>query len=343
MRNLFDLTKKELEDILVKEGGKKFNAVQIFNWLYKKKVFLPEEMLNLPKSIRVKFNKLFAAELPREIKRTVSKNKDAIKYLFALQDGKKIETVLMRQPYGNTLCVSTQIGCAYGCYMCATGQMGLKRNLLPGEITGQLVAVEFIEKVKVNNIVFMGMGEPLANYDNLKSSIEIFSDKDGICLHNKRLTVSTCGLVKGIRQLITDGLKVNLSVSLHSTFESVRNKLVPVNKKHPITELFKAMKDFNREVNTHVTIEYVLIAGVNDGIGEVDNLIDLINKYELNVKVNLIPVNAIGQNDGEMSKSSEETIKMWQKKLENVKIIVTARMERGADIKAACGQLAGEG
>ena len=323
---------------MIELGGKKFNAVQVFNWLYKNRVTSFSAMTNLSNVLRPQFEKEFELPLLKILRTAKSRNEDAVKYLFELSDGKKIETVLMLQPYGNTLCVSTQVGCAYGCFMCATGKMGFTRNLRPGEMTGQLLAVEKEAGVKVKNIVFMGMGEPLANYENLTKAIAIFSDPAGICINQRRITVSTCGIVPGIKKLIEAKSRVRLSISLHSTFDSVRNKLIPVNKKYNIAALMETLREYCVSTKLQLTIEYVLIAGLNDGMGEVDNLIELIRKYNLDVKVNLIPVNPVDK----LAFSSEEIINLWQKKLENARITSTVRIERGADIMAACGQLAGE-
>ncbi|OGF51061.1 MAG: hypothetical protein A2231_00230 [Candidatus Firestonebacteria bacterium RIFOXYA2_FULL_40_8] len=475
MKNIFDLTKEELAARIIALGGKKFNAAQVFNWLYKNRVETFSAMSNLSRNLRPKLEEEFELPFFNIVRKAESRNEDAVKYLFELADGKKIESVLMLQPYGNTLCVSTQVGCAYGCFMCATGKMGLIRNLLPGEMTGQLLAIEKDKGVKVKNIVFMGMGEPLANYDNLKKAIELFSDSDGIGVNQRRITVSTCGILPGIKKLIEDKLRVKLSISLHSTFDSVRDKLVPVNKKYNLAHLFETLREYctstmfqitieyvliegindgigevdnlitlirkynlgvkvknivfmgmgeplanydnlkkaielfsdsdgigvnqrritvstcgilpgikkliedklrvklsislhstfdsvrdklvpvNKKYNLahlfetlreyctstmfQITIEYVLIEGINDGIGEVDNLITLIRKYNLDVKVNIIPVNPVNK----LMFSKEEIINLWQKKLENARITSTVRIERGADILAACGQLAGEG
>ncbi|MCX5776241.1 MAG: 23S rRNA (adenine(2503)-C(2))-methyltransferase RlmN [Candidatus Firestonebacteria bacterium] len=338
MKNLFDLTKEELAAQIVEQGGKKFNAVQIFNWIYKNRVTSFSVMSNLSKLLRPRLEAEFELSFLNILKVQKSKNEDAVKYLFELADGKKIESVLMLQPYGNTLCVSTQVGCAYGCFMCATGKMGLSRNLLPGEIVGQLLTVEKERGVKVQNIVFMGMGEPLANYENLKKSIDIFSDSDGININQRRITVSTCGIIPGIKRLIDDKLRVRLSISLHSTFDKVRDKIVPVNKKYNIAALLNSLKEYCSSTKLELTIEYVLIEDMNDDISEVENLIVLIRKYNLDAKVNIIPVNSVGG----LTFRNEERINLWQKKLENAKIISTVRIERGADILAACGQLAGE-
>ena len=339
MKNIFDLTKEELAARIIALGGKKFNAAQVFNWLYKNRVETFSAMSNLSRNLRPKLEEEFELPFFNIVRKAESRNEDAVKYLFELADGKKIESVLMLQPYGNTLCVSTQVGCAYGCFMCATGKMGLIRNLLPGEMTGQLLAIEKDKGVKVKNIVFMGMGEPLANYDNLKKAIELFSDSDGIGVNQRRITVSTCGILPGIKKLIEDKLRVKLSISLHSTFDSVRDKLVPVNKKYNLAHLFETLREYCTSTMFQITIEYVLIEGINDGIGEVDNLITLIRKYNLDVKVNIIPVNPVNK----LTFSKEEIINLWQKKLENARITSTVRIERGADILAACGQLAGEG
>lgn len=339
MKNIFDLTKEELAARLVIIGGKKFNAVQVFNWLYKNRAVSFAAMTNLSKTLRPKLEDEFELAFLKTIKEAESRNGDAVKFLFELADGKKIETVLMLQPYGNTLCVSTQVGCAYGCFMCATGKMGLTRNLLPGEMTGQLLATERNREVKIKNIVFMGMGEPLANYENLRKAIELFADSGGLNINQRRQTVSTCGLLPGIKRIIEDKLRIRLSVSLHSTFDSVRDKLVPVNKKYNIAALLGLLREYCAATGFDVTIEYVLIEGLNDGEGEAEHLIELIRKYNLDVKVNIIPVNPVDK----LNFSSKETINLWQKKLENAKIINTVRIERGADISAACGQLAGEG
>jgi 23S rRNA (adenine2503-C2)-methyltransferase len=246
----------------------------------------------------------------------------------------------MIQDYGNTACLSTQVGCAYGCFMCATGKNGLKRNLTPAEIVSQFISLIKLEDIKIQNIVFMGMGEPLANYDNFKKSIDILTDNDGLAIGFRRITVSTCGVVTGIKRLIRDNLRINLSVSLHSTFNPKRDQLVPANKKHNIHELFTVCKEFSVHFKVPVTFEYVLINGVNDGLEECDNLIALIKEYKLEAKINLIPVNDVKAK--KLKPSAENIINLWQKKLENAKIINTSRHERGADIAAACGQLAGE-
>lgn len=339
MTDIKNLTKQEFVNEVLKLGGKKFNAIQIFEWIYKKRSGSFEIMTNLSKPLRVLLLKVFYIGELRVLKKQISANKDTVKYLFKLEDGNKIETVLMKQSYGNTVCISTQAGCGFNCIMCATGKIGFIRNLTTSEIISQLLFVEKEENEPVKNIVFMGMGEPLANYDNFKKSVEILEDKDGLSVNYKRMTVSTCGLVPKIEKMVEDDFKINLAVSLHSVLDKTRDVLVPVNKKYNLRELFLACKKYYQHFKMQVTFEYALIKGLNDSEENCNRLIDFIEKYNLPSKVNLIPVNTV--KFCRFKPSGEEVINMWQGKLENAKIIATVRTERGADINAACGQLAG--
>ncbi len=343
MKNILDLTKTELEKEILSFGGKKFNTNQVLEWVYKKKTFSFEAMTNLPKAFREKFTKFYTAEAPVLVKKLVSKTGETSKYLLRCSDGELIETVLMSHTGRYTICISSQSGCVYNCAMCSTGKMGFKRNLSIGEITGQVFAAEKdMDPDKYTgayNIVFMGMGEPLANYVNFKGAFRNFTDRNCFGVSPKRITVSTCGVVPGIEKMLEDGIKTNLSVSLHAVRDNLRDSLVPVNKKFNLNKLFNACAKYAVFSREDLTFEYVMIKGLNDSIKDALELVAILGDIRVKCKVNLIPYNEV--NIKGFAPSNNDTLDAWREKLELAGIIVTVRREMGADINAACGQLAG--
>ena len=342
-KNIYNLTKKDLEDFIKNKNFKLFRASQIWNWLYVKgtKSFL--EMDNLPNDLIKLLDISFSISLLK-VKESYISEDGTKKWLFKLKDGKEIETVFIPEGKRGTICVSSQVGCSLSCSFCHTGTMKLERNLELEEILGQIITVKFFledwrkktEEKIVTNIVFMGMGEPLLNYNNVINSINILCDTEGLAISKRKITLSTSGIVNKIKDFQRD-TDVNLAVSLHAAFDNIRDELVPVNKKWPITRLFKELEVYNStERKKRITFEYIMLDGVNDSIKDAKQLIKLISP--LKSKVNLIPFNPWP--DSSYNVSSPDKIDKFKKFiLENGKIIATIRMPRGDDILAACGQL----
>jgi 23S rRNA (adenine2503-C2)-methyltransferase len=339
VKDIKNLIKEEIEKEVLNLGGKRFNAIQILHWLYKKRVSSFEIMSDLPKSLRAKLMKFFYIGELKVIQKQVSKKQDTVKYLFECEDARRIESVLINQNGRYTICVSSQVGCPFKCKICATGKIGFIRNLTSSEIVNQILKIEKEEGIITNNIVFMGMGEPLANYDNFKKAVKLVTDKDAMGVSYTRLTLSTCGLIPGIEKLIEDNLKINLSISLHSVIDSLRSSLIPINKKYSIKKLLTVCKKYNKYFKLPVTFEYVLIKGINDSLNDCNRLIKLVKDFDVFCKVNLIPLNIVKMT--EFKPSSEEVVKAWQERLEAANIVTTVRSKRGNDISAGCGQLAG--
>jgi 23S rRNA (adenine2503-C2)-methyltransferase len=340
-----DLTNLSLElltEYLVSLGLPKYRGIQVFSWLYRPHVTDFSQMTDLSKelhktlSTRARFNWPQIAE--------VECSRDGtIKYGFKLNDDNYIEAVLIPEGDRSTLCVSTQVGCAMGCEFCLTGSMGFKRNLTPGEIVGQVVKVRdwLIDNNNnaegLNNLVFMGMGEPLANFDNLLVALEVLVEQRGLDFSERRITVSTCGLVPKIIEL-GQKTKVNLAVSLHSVDDSIRSKLMPINKKYPLAELLEACRNFPMPKRKRIMFEYILIRGLNDSEADAENLAQKLK--DIPCKINLLPFN---ESEGiPFRRPSDETIEIFQQILWKAGYTVLIRSSRGADISAACGQLAGK-
>jgi len=342
-KNIYNLTKKDLEDFIKNKNFKLFRARQIWNWLYVKgtKSFL--EMNNLPNALIKLLDISFSISLLK-VKESYISEDGTKKWLFKLKDGKEIETVFIPEGKRGTICVSSQVGCSLSCSFCHTGTMKLERNLELEEILGQIITVKFFledwrkktEEKIVTNIVFMGMGEPLLNYNNVINSINILCDTEGLAISKRKITLSTSGIVNKIKDFQRD-TDVNLAVSLHAAFDNIRDELVPVNKKWPISRLFKELEVYNStERKKRITFEYIMLEGVNDSLKDAKQLIKLISP--LKSKVNLIPFNPWP--DSSYNVSSPDKIDKFKKFiLENGKIIATIRMPRGDDILAACGQL----
>jgi len=326
---------KEVEEKLTREGFPSFRARQIFHWLYQQKVSSFQEMSNLPKKLLSWLDFVFIIEQMKPIK--IQKSRDGSeKFLFQLNDGQLIESVLIRNKKRNTICISSQVGCLWNCLFCASGKGGFKRNLSTGEIIEQVLSVQKLTKEMIHNIVFMGMGEPFNNYNNVMKSIQIINSKQGINIGARKITISTCGIIPGIVKLMAYPMQIELSVSLHSADEKTRSVLMPVNNKYPLQELVNACRNYVRKKKRQVTFEYLMLRGINDSIEQANKLIHLIMDFD--AKVNLIIYNPI-DNQTDLLPSDEQTIFIFQRVLKENHIPVTIRHSRGQDINAACGQL----
>ena len=340
-----DLTNLSLElltEYLVSLGLPKYRGIQVFSWLYRPHVTDFSQMTDLSKELQKTLSARARFNWPQIAEVECSRD-GTIKYGFKLNDDNYIEAVLIPEGDRSTLCVSTQVGCAMGCEFCLTGSMGFKRNLTPGEIVGQVVKVRdwLVDNNNnaegLNNLVFMGMGEPLANFDNLLVALEILIEQRGLDFSERRITVSTCGLVPKIIEL-GQKTKVNLAVSLHSVDDSIRSKLMPINKKYPVPELLEACRNFPMPKRKRIMFEYILIRGLNDSEADAENLAQKLQ--DIPCKINLLPFN---ESEGiPFRRPSDETIEIFQKILWKAGYTVLIRSSRGADISAACGQLAGK-
>ena len=333
MKKIRDYTLEELETELINLGEKKYRAKQIFAWLYKSLRSF-DEMTDLPKELIEKLKNNFILDCI-EIE-TFQKSKDGtIKYLLKLSDGNKIESVLMQYKYGYTVCVSNQVGCKMGCNFCASAKIGYIRDLTPAEIIGQILEIEKKENVKVSNIVFMGIGEPFDNYDNVLKAIRIINDPKGLNIGARHISISTCRLVDKILRFSEENIQCNLCISLHSSRDDVRSGMMPVNKKYNILEIMNACKKYIEKTNRRITFEYALVDGVNDSKEDAIHLAKLLRGMLCHV--NLIPINKI--KDGKYEKSTTERIMAFRDTLNEKGIVATIRRELGSDISAACGQL----
>lgn len=331
--NIKDLSPSELEVYFSDINEKSFRVKQVSKWLYQKYINSFDSMTDLSYDLRERLKVDFPETRSSKIIDTLKSTDGTIKYLFELEDGKRIESVLIPDKKRNTLCVSSQVGCALGCTFCLTGVLGKIRNLTPAEIVDQYLHIR--KENSINNIVFMGMGEPLDNLENLVTSIELLTGSDFIGISQRRITVSTSGLVPRIREL-AKRLAVNLSVSLNAPNNNLRNKLMPINKKYSIRDLKGSVKKFPFPKRKLLTFEYVLLNGVNDSDELAFELVDLLR--DLNCKVNLIPFN---EADPLPYKSpSSERVSSFQKILVLSGINARVRKNRGRDILGACGQLA---
>ena len=331
--NLYGLTRQELEQYFVRIGEKKFKATQVFEWLYQHRVNSMEEFSNIKKEIREQLQKDFSLELPKVIKREV--DTDVEKYLFELEDQERIEAVLMRHNYGLSVCVSSEVGCNMGCKFCESGRLKKVRNLETHEMVGQILVIESLIKERLSSVVIMGIGEPLDNYDNVIGFIKIINDAKGIAIGARHITLSTCGIIPKIKDLSDLEIQINLAISLHAPNDTLRNKLMPINKAYPLKELIKTIKDYIKKTNRRVTIEYILLKDVNDKKEHAKELANLLRG--MNIYVNLIPYNET--NHIEFKKSDKQTIDDFYETLQQEKIQVTVRREFGSSISAACGQL----
>lgn len=334
MKNIKDYDLEDLKKELISIGEKPFRAEQIFKWLYQEKVKDFDEMTNLSLDLRKKLKENYTI-CNYEILRKQESKDGTIKYLFDVLDGNAIETVLMQYHHGKTVCVSSQIGCKMGCKFCASTGIQFVRNLTAGEIVEQILAVEQDINDKISNIVFMGIGEPLDNYNNVIKAIKIMNNPKGLEIGTRHISISTSGLVPRIYDLANEKIQCTLSISLHATTDEKRSSMMPVNNRYNIEELMKACKDYIKITNKRISFEYALAKDNNDNLEDAQRLVDLLKGMLCHV--NLIPINKI--ENGKFSKSTNENILKFRDFLNEHGIVATVRRELGSDIDAACGQL----
>lgn len=333
MKSIFDYKLDDLIEYFSSIDEAAYKAKQVFDWIYKKRVFDFDLMSNLSKESREKLKSNLDISLLTLKKLQTSE--DANKYLFELSDGNLIEAVLMRHDYGNSVCVSSQVGCNMGCSFCESGLLHKVRDLMPGEIVRQILMIESDIKERISSVVVMGIGEPFDNYDNIMNFIRIINEPLGLAIGARHITVSTSGLIPKIIEYANESIQTNLAVSLHAPNNELRTKIMKINKAYPIEELMSAIKEYNTITKRRVTIEYILLRDVNDSIKEADELIELLKG--LNVYVNLIPYNETSHI--EYKRSDNDTVMKFYDRLKRGGINVTVRRRFGNSIDAACGQL----
>ena len=334
MKKIKDFLLDELKEEMISVGEKPFRATQIWEWLYKENVSSFDEMTNLSTELREKLKSNYEIGTYKIIKKLESKD-GTKKFLFDILDGNAIETVLMDYKFGKSICVSTQVGCKMGCKFCASTGIDFVRSLSSGEIVEQILAVQREENVKVSNVVYMGIGEPLDNYDNVVKSFKILNDQKGLNIGARHISISTSGLVPKIKQLADEQLQCTLSISLHATTNEKRNEMMPVNKVYPIEELIEACKYYIKKTGRRISFEYALAKDNNDNLDDAKRLVKLLKG--MIAHVNLIPINKI--ENGKYIKSTNENILKFRDYLNENGIVATVRRELGSDIDAACGQL----
>ncbi|MBR1748367.1 MAG: 23S rRNA (adenine(2503)-C(2))-methyltransferase RlmN [Bacilli bacterium] len=331
--NIYGITREKLEEYFLRIDEKKFKAIQILEWFYQKRVHSFEECSNIKKEVIERLKSDFSLHLPNIIKREM--DGDTEKFLFELEDKERVEAVLMKHNYGNSLCVSSEVGCNMGCKFCESGRLKKIRNLKSSEMVGQILQVEKESGVRISSIVIMGIGEPLDNYENVVDFIKIINDAKGLAIGARHITLSTCGIIPKIYELSELPLQINLAISLHAPNDELRSKIMPINKAYSLKELMVAVKDYISKTNRRVTMEYVLLKGVNDSLEQAIELAKLLRG--LNVYVNLIPYNETSHI--EFQKSEKKRIDAFYEALVKQHINVTIRKEFGSKISAACGQL----
>lgn len=334
MKNIKNFDLEDLTEELLKLGEKKFRAEQIFKWLYIDKVKEFEQMTNLSIGLREKLKSEYSMCNFKILKKQESSD-GTKKYLFDVLDGNAIETVVMEYHHGKTICVSSQIGCKMGCKFCASTGLKFERNLSPGEIVEQIVAVEQDLGDKISNIVFMGIGEPFDNYDNVMKAIKIINNQKGLNIGARHISVSTSGLVPMIYKFADEKYQCTLSISLHATNDKKRSEMMPINNRYNIKELIEACKYYINKTNKRISFEYALAKDNNDNLDDAKELVKLLKGMLCHV--NLIPINKI--ENGQYVKSSNENIIKFRDYLNENGIVATIRRELGSDIDAACGQL----
>ena len=331
--NIYDLTKTELENYLININEKKYKATQIYEWLYQHRVKSFNEMSNLKKELIANLNSSFTMnDLKIEL---VQESKLVKKFLFKLYDNQYIEAVLMYHDYGLSVCISSEVGCNMGCKFCESGRLKKVRDLTPHEMVLQILLIEEYIKERISSVVIMGIGEPFDNYDNVMKFIRIINDPKGIAIGARHITVSTCGIIPKIYDLIKENIQINLAISLHAPTNEIRNKIMPVNKVYNLSELIPCLQVYISKTNRRVTIEYVMLNNVNDTLDCAKELVHLLKN--MNIYVNLIPYNET--NNIEFKKSSKDKILAFYDYLKKNNINVTIRKEFGLEIDAACGQL----
>lgn len=331
--SIYDLTIDELTEYFLKIGEKKYYATELFSWLYNKRITSFSEATNIKKETREKLSKDFTISNIEIV--TVEKAKDVRKYLFKLRDGEHIEAVLMNHDYGNSLCISSQVGCNMGCKFCESGRRKKVRNLTTGEMVEQILKVENESNLRISHVVIMGIGEPFDNYDNICNFIRIINHPKGLNIGARHITISTCGLVPKILEFSEFPYQVNLAISLHAPNDKLRGEIMPIAKAYPLKDLINAIKIYLEKTNRRVTFEYIMLARVNDSV---DNALELVHLLKgINCYVNLIPYNETEAL--QYKRSNPLTIAKFYDILKKNNITVTIRREFGGTISAACGQL----
>lgn len=337
MQDIKSLSIEKLEDWLIQIGELKYRAKQIFLWIHQKNVQSFDEMLNISKNLREKLKEIYYISNSTIEKKLISCYDSTVKYLFSFNDGECVEAVLMSYHHGYTACISTQAGCKMGCTFCATGQGGFHRNLTAGEMISQLQAIEADQSIRISNVVLMGMGEPLDNYDNVIDFLRLVSCDNGMNIGMRHITLSTCGLADKIEQLAKLKLQITLSISLHAPNDEIRNRTMPVNKRFPVDTLLEKCRNYIAETGRRITFEYAMIDGVNDSL-ECAALLSSKLRGML-CHVNLIPVNEVDKTG--YKKSGKKNLNEFCNYLNSRGIPATIRRTLGADINASCGQLRG--
>ena len=326
-----DELKIEMESI----GEKAFRAKQVYEWLHTKLADSFEEMTNLSKDLREKLDGAYRIPSVKMLERQVSNQDGTNKFLFQLEDGNVVESVLMRYKHGNSVCISSQVGCRMGCKFCASTIGGLERNLLSSEMLGQIYQIQKISGERVSNIVIMGTGEPLDNYDNFVRFIRLVSDENGLNISQRNITVSTCGIVPNIKRLAEEGFQITLALSLHGSTQEKRKILMPIANKYELSEVLDACDYYFEKTGRRISFEYSLVQGVNDRDEDARELIGILKPR--NCHLNLIPVNPIKERD--FQKPSRKSAEEFKNRIEKSGVNVTIRREMGSDIDGACGQL----
>ena len=327
----FEELKNEMEGL----GEKAFRAKQIYEWLHVKLVDSFDEMTNVSKTLRDQLKEHFWIPQMSVVERQISQLDGTNKFLFELEDGNVIESVLMRYKHGNSVCISSQVGCRMGCKFCASTIGGLERNLLPSEMLGEIYQIQKITGERVSNIVVMGTGEPLDNYDNFVKFVRLLSNEKGLHISQRNITISTCGIVPNMKRLAEEDLQITLALSLHGATQEKREVLMPIAKKYQLGEILEACDYYFEKTGRRITFEYSLVHGVNDKDEDAEELIRILQSR--NCHLNLIPVNPIKERN--YQKPSRKSAENFKNKLEKSGINVTIRREMGSDIDGACGQL----
>lgn len=331
--NIYGLTLEEMEKYFLDMGSKKFHALQLFGWLYEKRVESYNEVTNIKKELLEKISNDYSIERLKIV--DVQEDVDVCKYLFELYDGEHIEAVLMKHDYGNSVCVSSQVGCNMGCRFCESGRRKKVRNLETYEMVLQILMIEKLLGERISHVVVMGIGEPFDNYDNLVKFFKIINHPKGLAIGARHITVSTCGVVPKIKEFSELDLQINLAISLHAPNNEIRDKIMPINKAYPLDVLIPALKDYLKKTNRRITFEYILLSGINDSDENALELAKLVKG--INCYINLIPYNET--NNLNFKRTSTIQIMKFYDILKKNNINVTIRREFGSKISAACGQL----
>ncbi|MBQ8748705.1 MAG: 23S rRNA (adenine(2503)-C(2))-methyltransferase RlmN [Oscillospiraceae bacterium] len=334
MKHLKSMTAAEIGEVLKTLGQPSFRAKQVFSWLHKG-VKSYDEMTNLPKALRDELAQRYPIHAPEVVRKQTSKKDGTIKYLWKLSDGNCVETVLMRYHYGNTVCISTEVGCKMGCAFCASTLGGLVRQLEPFEMLDQVLFTQLNSGLSVSHIVLMGIGEPLDNLDNVLRFLELVNSPEGMNISMRHISLSTCGLVPKIDALGDKKLQISLAISLHGPNNEIRNRIMPVNKAYPIEELLIACRRYYAKTSRRIHFEYAMIDGLNDSVQNAKELLALLKG--LPSHVNLIPLNHVEESP--LKPSTKSAVAAFQKTLEDGGVTATVRRTLGSDIDASCGQL----